>query len=85
MKPELTIPSLEERIKALHEEIDALIERQVDISAANVTAIPRETLRRCLVGRAGGCRCEEYRLIRKKEEAEEALRIRQNEETLRAG
>jgi hypothetical protein len=59
--------------------------RQVDISAANVTAIPRETLRRCLVGRAGGCRCEEYRLIRKKEEAEEALRIRQNEETLRAG
>ena len=78
------MPSLEERIKALHEEIDAVIEKHVDISAANVTAIPRETLRRCLVGRAGGCWCEEYKLIRKKEEAEEALRIR-NEETLRAG
>jgi hypothetical protein len=85
MKPELAIPSLEERIKALHEEIEAVIEKHVDISAASVTAIPRETLRRCLVARAGGCRCEEYRLIRKKEEAEEALRIRQNEETLRAG
>jgi hypothetical protein len=79
------MPSLEERIKALHEEIDAVIERHVDISAANVTAIPRETLRQCLVARAGGCSCEEYRLIRKKEEAEEALRIKQHEEALRAG
>jgi hypothetical protein len=85
MKPELAIPSLEERIAELHADIDAVIEKHVDISAAGVTAIPRETLRRCLVGRAGGCRCEEYRLIRKKEEAEEALRIKQHEETLRAG
>ena len=77
MKPELAIPSLEERIKALHEEIDELIERQVDISAANVTAIPRETLRRCLVARAGGCRCEEYKIIQAKLDAEKMLAERQ--------
>jgi hypothetical protein len=77
MKPELAIPSLEERIKALHEEIDELIERQVDISAANVTAIPRGVLRQCLVARAGGCRCEEYKIIQAKLDAEKMLAERQ--------
>ena len=77
MKLELAIPSLEERIAELHADIDAVIEKHVDISAANVTAIPRETLRRCLVGRGGGCRCEEYKIIQAKLDAEKQLAERQ--------
>ena len=82
MKPELTI---EERIKALRAEIDAVVAKYVDERAAMVPGVPRASVENSMLARAGGCRCEEYRLIQAKLEAEEALRIRQNEETLRAG
>ena len=36
-----TMPSLEERIKALHEEIDAVVAKYVDERAAQVPGVPR--------------------------------------------
>ena len=59
-----TMTSLEERIKALHEEIDAVVAAYVDERAAQVPGVPRGSVESSMLARAGGCRCEEYRIVK---------------------
>ena len=66
-------PTLEERIKKLHEEIDAIVAKYVDERAAQVPGVPRGNVEAIILARAGGCRCEEYRLVQAKLEAERKL------------
>ena len=66
-------PTLEERIKKLHEEIDAVVAKYVDERAAAVVGVPRGSVESSILARAGGCRCEEYRLVQAKLEAEKRL------------
>jgi hypothetical protein len=75
-----TTPSLEERIKALHEEIDAVVAKYIDQRAALVPGVPRGNVEAIALARAGGCRCEEYRLVKATLEAEQALAERQKDE-----
>ena len=65
--------NLEERIKALHQEIDAVVAAYVDARAAEVIGVPRGSVESSILARAGGCRCEEYRLVQAKLEAEKRL------------
>ena len=81
-----TMPSLEERIKALHEEIDAVVAAYADERAAAVIGVPRGSVEASMLARAGGCRCEEYRLVRKlKTDAEELARKQQADHALPEG
>lgn len=57
--------SLEERIKALHEELDVVIAKYVDERAAQVPGVHRGSVEGSILARAGGCKCEEFRLVRK--------------------
>jgi hypothetical protein len=66
-------PTLEERIKKLHEEIDAVVAKYIDGRAAQVPGVHRGSVESSILARAGGCRCEEYRLVQAKLEAERAL------------
>ena len=65
--------SLEDQIKKLHEEIDAVVAKYVDERAAQVIGVPRASVESSILARAGGCRCEEYRLVQAKLDAERKL------------
>ena len=65
--------SLEDQIKKLHEEIDAVVAKYVDERAAQVIGVPRGSVESSILARAGGCRCEEYRLVQAKLDAERKL------------
>jgi hypothetical protein len=57
-------PSLEGRIVALHDDIDALIARHVDAEAAEAPGVPKDVIRQMLVARAHGfCRCRAAKLL----------------------
>ena len=80
------MPSLEERIKKLHEEIDAIVAKHVDERAAQVPGVPRGSIEGSMLARAGGCRCEEFRLVRKLiTDAEELARKQQADHALSEG
>jgi hypothetical protein len=66
-------PTLEERIKKLHEEIDRVVAVYVDSRAAQVPGVPRGNVEAIILARANGCVCEEYRLVQAKLEAERKL------------
>jgi hypothetical protein len=68
-------PTIEERIKALHEEIDAVVAKYVDERAAAVPGVHRGSVESSILVRANGCRCAEIRLVRKLiTDAEELVR-----------
>lgn len=64
MKKTVAKPTIEERISILHEEIDALVEKDVNgLKAAN-PLLPRTVLESLAVARADGtarCKCGVYR------------------------
>ena len=66
-------PSLEDQIKRLHDELEAVIVRYVDERPAQVPGVHRGSVESSILARAGGCRCEEYRLVQAKLEAERKL------------
>jgi hypothetical protein len=68
-----TVVSLEDQIKKLHEELSIVIERYVDERARQVPGVHRGSVESSILARAGGCRCEEYRLVQAKLEAERKL------------
>jgi hypothetical protein len=74
-----TMPSLEERIKALHEELDVVIAKYVDERAAQVPGVHRGSVESSILARAGGCRCEEFRLVRQRMTTAEELAKKQAE------
>ena len=68
MKPKknFTPPTLEDRIAAIHEEIDALIDKRVaelkaDQQRQTGYNLPEGVIRQTLVARAQGCKCNEYK------------------------
>jgi hypothetical protein len=65
--------NLEERIKALHQEIDAVVAAYVDARAAEVIGVPRGSVEGSILGRAGGCHCEELKIVLARLEAERKL------------
>ena len=68
-----TAMSLEDQIKRLHEELDVVISAYVDERAAACIGVPRGSVEASIIHRARGCRCEEYRIVNAKIEAERKL------------
>jgi hypothetical protein len=78
--------TLEERIKALHEEIDAVVAAYVDERAAAVPGVHRGSVAASILARADGCRCQEFKLIRKLiTDAEELARKQQADAQVSTG
>jgi hypothetical protein len=68
---------LEERIKVLHEELEAVIAKYVDERAAACIGVPRGSVEASIIHRASGCKCAEYRIVQARLEAERKLAERQ--------
>jgi hypothetical protein len=60
MKSPRVIPTLEERIKDLRTEIEAIIEARVDDVADASPGVPRGVIRNLLTARAPACACAQY-------------------------
>ena len=58
-------PSLEQRVSDLHAEIEAKIEQYLEMIKPRCPGIPIGVLRQTNFARAGGCACEEYKLLLK--------------------
>jgi hypothetical protein len=75
-----TMPSLEDQIKALHEALEVVIAKYIDERAATCIGVPRASVEGSLIGRAGGCKCQEFKVVRKLiTDAEELVRKQQAE------
>ena len=72
--------SLEDQIKKLHEELEAVIAAYVDERAAACIGVPRGSVEASIIHRAGGCKCAEFRLVQKRIAAEEELARKQQAE-----
>jgi len=59
MKPQRT-PMLEDRIKDLRNEIDAIISSRVEDVARQSPGVPTGVVRHLLTARAPGCACAQY-------------------------
>jgi hypothetical protein len=59
----LSVPTLEDRLAALHEEIDDAIARFVDERAAICPGLPRGIIEQVATARARGCKCEAFRIV----------------------
>jgi hypothetical protein len=68
-----TEQDLEERIRVLHEALEVVIAAYVDDRAAACIGVPRGSVEASIIHRARGCRCEEYRIVNAKIEAERKL------------
>jgi hypothetical protein len=60
MKTPRIMPTLEERIKDLRAEIEAIIEARVDDVAEASPGVPRGVIRNLLTARAPACACAQY-------------------------
>ena len=80
-----TEQELEERIKVLHAELDAVINEYVDARAAACVGVPRGSVEASIIHRAGGCKCREYTIIQKRITDEEELARRQQEHAISEG
>jgi len=54
------IPTLQERIEALREEIDEFIDERVAEEKKNCPGVPEGILRNILLARSGDCLCRGY-------------------------
>ena len=80
-----TAVSLEDQIKKLHDELEVVIARYVDERAAACIGVPRASVENSLLARAGGCKCEEFKVIRKLITDAEELARRQKTDALPEG
>ena len=71
--------SLEDQIKALHEALEVVIAKYVDERAAACIGVPRASVENSILARAGGCKCEEFRLVRQLITTSEELAKKQAE------
>jgi len=60
-------PTLEERIKDLRTEIEAIIEARVDTVAETSPGVPRGVIRNLLTARAPACACAQYLELNRQE------------------
>jgi hypothetical protein len=63
-----TLP-LNERIEAIREEIDELIDQRVEAERELAPGVPAGVLRNLITARSGGCACEAWLQIAAKESA----------------
>ena len=59
MKP-LRTPTLEDRIKDIRKEIDAIVATRVDAIAKQSPGVPAGVIRNLVIARAPGCSCAQY-------------------------
>jgi hypothetical protein len=52
--------SLEQRIKQIRAEVDAIIDARAEAVARQSPGVPLEVIRNLLVARAPGCHCAQY-------------------------
>lgn len=69
--------TLEERLTALRADMRAVVDAYVDARCAQVPGIHRSGVENAVLGRAGGCECEQFRVVLAKIEAERKLAERQ--------
>ena len=69
--------TLEERIVALHAELQTDITAYIDERAAMVPGVPRGNVEAITLARAGGCMCAEFRLVQKRIADEDELARKQ--------
>lgn len=65
MKTVRNIPALEERIKQIRAEIDAVVNARVDAVAKDSPGVPRGVIRNLLIARAPACACAQYLELRR--------------------
>jgi hypothetical protein len=65
--------TIEERLAKLYAEMDVIVAKYIDQRAAQVIGVPRGVVEGTVLARAQGCRCEEYKIIQAKLEAERKL------------
>jgi Holliday junction resolvasome RuvABC endonuclease subunit len=76
---------LEERIRVLHQELEAVIAKYVDSRAAVCPGVPRASVEATILARAEGCVCEEFKLVRQRITTAEELARKQAEHALPEG
>jgi hypothetical protein len=59
--------TLEDRIKSLRAEVDAVIDARVDAVAKDSPGVPKGVIRNLLTARASGCSCAQYLELDRKE------------------
>lgn len=59
MNPTAT-PTLEERVRQIRSEIDAIVDARADAVAKQSPGVPLGVIRNLLTARAGVCRCAQY-------------------------
>ena len=67
MKAVRNAPTLEERIKDLRIEIEAIIEARVDTVVETSPGVPRGVIRNLLTARAPACACAQYLELNRQE------------------
>jgi hypothetical protein len=60
LRPLPTPPLNLDRIQALHDDIEAYIDRRVAEEAKACPGVPAVRIKHDLMGRAGGCQCRAY-------------------------
>ena len=61
------VPPLEDRIKQIRADIDAIIDAKAKVVAGQSPGVPLEVIRNLLTARAPACRCAQYLDIADKE------------------
>jgi hypothetical protein len=65
-KKKVAAESLEQRIEALHKEIEAKVDEYLELIKPRHPGIPIDCLRLTNFARAGGCACRQYKLLQAK-------------------
>jgi hypothetical protein len=73
-----TEQELEQRLAKLYADMDVIIDKFIDARAAALPGLHRGSIENSYLARARGCRCQEYKIIRKLITDEE-LRKQQSE------
>jgi hypothetical protein len=55
-----TTPTLEDRVRKIRSEIDAIVDARAEIVAKQNPGVPLGVIRNLLTARAGICRCAQY-------------------------
>jgi hypothetical protein len=63
---------LDERVTALRQELDALIDERAAAVAADCPGVPLGVIRNILTRRSDGCQCAAYLELKAKDDAERA-------------
>jgi hypothetical protein len=53
-----TTPSLEDRVRAFRDELDAVLDAKAEALKAETPGVPLQVLRNILTNRAFGCQCQ---------------------------